>query len=157
MFSFSVLLRHLLCVQNRRQDWILFQYSCSKYSLIYENASSHHYNIMRHWLIFLKSNYFYFRYLTKIKLGEQGFSLFFIMVSHTFPRGMMDSEWEWSLLNDSSESGMMWCIPFVAPVCRHALRMLPKYSNRPRPKSLLFQDDPKNSVSEGTRTIWDSC
>lgn len=83
--------------------------------------------------------------------------MFFIMVSHTFPKGMMDCEWEWGLLNDSSGSGMMQSFPFGIPVCRRALRMLTKYSSRPRPKSQLFQDDPKDSLIEGSRTIWDIC
>lgn len=108
-------------------------------------------------LNFLKTIYFYFRYFMKIKLMGQGFSLFLMMVSHTFPQVMMDCEWEWNSPNDSSESGLMWDVPFVTPVCKHTLRMLTKYRNRPRPKSLLFQDDPKDSVSESTRTIWDSC
>lgn len=54
--KFYVLLRHLLYVANRKKDWILFQYSYSMYSLIYENGSSLHCNTMTHRLIFKQKN-----------------------------------------------------------------------------------------------------
>lgn len=159
MFTSYVLLRHLLYVENRSKTAYFSNIhtpGIAWYMKIHHHIKTNYqYNIMKHTLTFLKNNCFYFRYLLKTKLTEWGFCLSFTVVSQTFPQVMTDCGWEWRLLNDSPESGVMWCIPLVTPVCKHTLRMVTKCSERP--KSLLFQDDLKTSVSEVTRTIWDSC
>lgn len=57
--------------------------------------------------------------------------MFFIIISHTtFQKEVTSCKWAPNLLNDSTESGKAWIIPFVPPVYKHTLRLLQRVCMR---------------------------
>jgi len=94
--------------------------------MLQDIKTNYHYSILKYLPVFLKKKLsFYFRYLKKHKLTDEGFSLFFIIVSQmTFPKLVTDCKWAPRLLNDSTESRKMQFIPLVPPIYKHTLRLL---------------------------------
>lgn len=121
MFISYVLLRHLLYVENRSKTGYFSNIhtpGITWYLKMHHHIKTNYqYNIMQHTLTFLKNNYFYFRYLLKIKLTEQGFCLFFTVVSKTFPQsddglwlGMKVTKWLTRIWDDVMHSFSDSCL-----------------------------------------------